>query len=340
MTQKSFRQAAFLLLALVLLSVCRLGLAQTDPIRVNSNQRFTGTELNRSDTFASQPRAPFPPLSKDHQEYIGKLLDIWEGSSRQIERYRCKFTAWEFDPVFLRPDPQGKVPAKTIAEGSIQFSKPDKGMYKVEKIFKWTPPKKPGEKPQYVAGMERDLEQWICDGESVFIFDYPRQRLLERPLPPEMRGRHIVDGPLPFLFGIEAEKLKQRYWLRVITPPGKKDEYWLEVWPKRREDAGSYKKLEVILSRDPFLPKALQIFPVNYDEKTRPISTVYEFRDQEINFGGLFGGNKIKRPNKPSGWEYEKLDWRDTAPGNQTMRPSNGRFDNARRPGSRIQFPK
>ena len=33
-----------------------------------------------------------------------------------------------------------------------------------------------------------------------------------------MRGEAIADGPIPFISGAKADKMKQRYWIRDITP--------------------------------------------------------------------------------------------------------------------------
>ena len=55
-------------------------------------------------------------------------------------------------------------------------------------------------------------------GQSIFEYKFNDKKLVERPLPPEMRGERIADGPLPFLFGPKADEMKARYWIRVITP--------------------------------------------------------------------------------------------------------------------------
>ena len=66
--------------------------------------------------------------------------------------------------------------------------------------------------------------------------------LTESPLPKELQGKDIVDGPLPFLFGAKAEKLKQRYYLRIITPPDVQGQVWLEAWPRFLADARNFQR--------------------------------------------------------------------------------------------------
>src|SRR5690606_23705514 len=95
---------------------------------------------------------------------------------------------------------------------------------------------------------------------SIFEFNYKQKQLIERELAPEMRGKAITDGPLPFVFGTKAEQLKQRYWMRDVTPTddvGKK--VWLEAWPKFQRDAANFHHAIIMLDQKTFLPSALRI---------------------------------------------------------------------------------
>ena len=76
----------------------------------------------------------------------------------------------------------------------------------------------------WVAIEPERAEHWICDGKSVFFHDHKTKKLIEYKLPPESQGKAIRNGPLPFLFGAEAARLKQRYYMRVITPQNVQDE--------------------------------------------------------------------------------------------------------------------
>jgi len=212
-----------------------------------------------------------------------------------------------------RVDPTtGDVPAKTIATGVIQYESPDKGMYEVSSLFDYTLPQKKGGKAQYVPRQDNVFEKWICDGNSIFEFDFSRKVLIERGLPPEMRGKAIGDGPLPFMFGAEAEKVKRRYWIRVVTPANTTGEYWLEAWPKTQQDAANYRKVKVIIDEKDFLPKGIEIFATNYDPKTNPARTAFVFEERKVNFIGLKDLDKLQlfhnafhRP-KPPGKDWKK----------------------------------
>lgn len=247
---------------------------------------------------------PFPPLSAVHQKYLDDILKFWEFKSDQIKHYQCEFQRWEYNPTFgPKNDPL------TYAKGVLKYAKPDKGLFRVDAVSHYKAPASPTEKPTYVERKGEKGEHWVCDGKNVFEFDSRQQQLRVTPLPAEMQGKAIVDGPLPFLFGAKAEKIKSRYYMRVVTPKTAKGQYWLEAWPKLRSDAQSYKRLEVIIDEESYLPIALQVFAVNYDEKSNPARTVYMFDNRQVNpfINQLNQLNVFHRdffnPAVPSGWK-------------------------------------
>lgn len=149
-------------------------------------------------------------------------------------------------------------------EGELKFAAPDKA---------W----------MYVKAKDpKQSEQWLCDGKSVFHWDYANSVVTEYIMPREMQGKGIGDGPLPFVFGIEALKLKQRYFMRIITPPNVQNEVWLEAYPKFQADAANYKKVEVILQivgdTRVFFPYAIQIYSPNGKDRI-----VYQLQEPRIN---------------------------------------------------------
>jgi len=249
---------------------------------------------------------PFPPLSAGEQKFLDGVLKFWEQRSKAIERYRCTFRRWEYDPVFGPRDPDI---FKTYSEGQINYSTPDKGMFKVDKILVYQPPAKPGDEPQYVERQGESGEHWICDGNSIFEHDHKNKRLIQRELPPHMRGKAISEGPLPFLFGADAEKIKQRYWIHPLRlPKDVKNEYRLEAFPKTRKDAANYKMVHVIIAKEDFLPKALVLFDRNWDPRRNPTRTTFTFINREVNWNMLLDQlqpwkKQFYEPKTPIGWK-------------------------------------
>lgn len=264
-----------------------------------------------------QPPAPIVPflLTPQEQANVAALLKAWEESSGKVETFSCEFTLFDYDATWPLPPPAkpGTDPNNTprrIAKGRINFAKPDKGSYQ--------------ELP------EESGECWICDGKSVFTKDYPKKQLIEHRLPAEMQGKLISESPLPFVFGVEAKKLQERYWVRIVTPAGATGQIWVDAFPKRAQDIANYKKVQIILDQQEFLPTAVQIYMPNDDhEHGKKVSKVYKFdsikrnaiRDRLNDFITTFVA-----PRVPLGWTHlvEEAPAPVTAQAPQTLQPPAG----------------
>lgn len=299
----------------------------------------------RPPAAAGPPRvaqSPLPDLPPEYQKFLDDVLRLWEQRSQAVQRYRCTFKRWEYDPVF-----GPRTTFKTYSEGSIKYAAPDKGLFKVEKAMDYTPPAKQGDKPTFVARAGELGEHWICDGRYVFEHDYKTKRLIQRELPPEMQGQAIADGPLPFLFGANAEKIKRRYWIRPLPVPDEvKGEYWLEAYPKTRQDAANYQKVHVIIDQTDFLPKGLVIFDRNFDAAKNPARTTFTFENREVNWNitleklNIFK-NEFFAPKVPLGWKkvvekYEEPEAvENSAPAGVAPRQPAAPLNQAQRTGTR-----
>lgn len=247
------------------------------------------------------------PLPKEHQEYLDKVLNFWEFQASQVERYRCQFTRWEYDPISLPRHPEV---AASVAKGNVQFAAPDKGLFKVDKLWQvviehqgnLAMPAMSENKPQYKEQLEILGEHWVCDGKSVYQFDSLNKQLIKRELPPEMQGKQIAEGPLPFLFGAKANIIKERYWVRVKSPPPKAGHFWLEAIPKRREEAADYRQIDIVIDEKEFLPTALLLYERAGGRVT------YEFASRERNWNMLPQmlnpfSQQFFAPLPPAGWK-------------------------------------
>src|ERR1700730_3765889 len=129
------------------------------------------------------------------------------------------------------------------------------------------------------------MEHWECDGQSIYQFVASQEKLIERKLAPQFRGQPLSEGPLPFLFGANAERLKQRYFLHETTPPNQAREYiWLEAWPRFEQDAANFQRAQLILTKSNYLPYALQSFmPGSGHEEHEETKIVYQFSSIKVN---------------------------------------------------------
>ncbi|MBI1248927.1 hypothetical protein GC197_13935 [bacterium] len=285
-----------------------LGLAQNGQPQGNPQPGMVAGQ-----PMGGQQQLPAPfQISQQEAQFIDQILGFWEFRSGKVHHYEAKFKRWEYDTVF---GPPNKDTFKTISEGVIKYEKPDKGLFEVSSIQHYTPPKD-GQPAQYQVRPNEVNEHWVCDGKSIFEFDVPSKQLKVWPLPPEQQGQAITNGPLPFLFGAKKADILARFWMRVSPhQTNNPNEYWLEAWPKRPEDAAEYKFISILIDRAEFLPFAIEVFDRNYNPDAQPPNvpnfsrTVYMFEDRKTyEEGGITDNIKqmfsrsFYQPALPSGW--------------------------------------
>ena len=263
---------------------------------------------------AQMGQAPFPSLTPDYQKYLDNVLAAWENSTKGIQRFQCKFSRWQYDPTKTN-DPNAFY---TAASGVLRYMAPDKGMFKVEDL-RFRKQKADG-KWGHEAIPDQFGEWWICDGESVHLYDQTQKHAKKYPLPPNMRGAEVFNSPLPFVFGVTAQKVNSRFWVRPLPPPpgpdGKPNDkvILLEAYPKNQADAMNYHHVSIYLDRQEVLPLGIVIFLPNWTPQPQnDHKEVFEFRDREVNASLLAKFTEaVFRQNfipiePPKGWTVEEI---------------------------------
>ncbi len=248
------------------------------------------------------PTAPAPPfvLTLQQQAEVDRALANWESKGGGVKSFKCNFNHFKYDPTFAPPnaDPNAPQAPLTTSKGELYYSAPDKGMFREWDVITWQPNQSTHRLEQVAVP---NGEYWACDGKSVYEVDIGKKEVTETPLPKEMQGQSITEGPLPFAFGAQAAKLKARYYIRLITPPANaQNEVWLEILPRLRQDAANFFKVEVILRASDMLPTAIRISTVQ--TKTGAYADVYLF-EQKGFFESLPSWNNIFAPS-PLGYKH------------------------------------
>jgi len=281
---------------------------------------------NRRPKDETQP--PFERLHLQEQKAVDDVLKSWEQHSKSIERYRCQFQRWEYDPVF---GPAGAF--KTWSKGVIMYSVPDGSIFEVEETWQYRAPVKSDDEPKYVKRVGESTEHWICGRTCIWEFDHESKRLIGRELPSHMQGRMIVgppifcflcplallrntpkshegivEGPLQLLDKVDAEAMKQRYWIRRQPTAEGATDYRLEMYPKSSWDAMICQKMDVIFAQEDLLPKGVVIYDRNFNPRSNPARTVFLFEKRETNWKLPSNqSNAFKRqflePQVPLGWK-------------------------------------
>ncbi len=241
---------------------------------------------------AQQPAQQVPPppftLTPQQQAQVDRILDQWEKHNQSIKTFDCRFKRWIYDTVFVEKDKPNE--AKFVEMGIVKYKAPDRGKFCVE-----TAERNGSIEP---IGDAR-AEQWVSDGKSIFEFKYAQKEMIEHVLPPRLQGKAIADTPLPFLFGSEAQRLKQRYWIRVITPGDAKGQVWLEAWPRYQQEKANFDRAEFIINQADMSPVALKLVQPNGKDYT-----TYAFYDVVVNDPlQFFHVSDPFRPMTPFGWK-------------------------------------
>jgi TIGR03009 family protein len=256
----------------------------------------------------AMPPAPPFVLDKLQLDEVYQQLKFWQAASDKVKTFKSDFTRLEYDKVWN----DGSERPMIVSTGVLSYSKPDRGSFEIQKIRRWTKtdpnnaaPEAPGD---YVEQDAEIGEHWVCDGKAVYEYDQRNKQLRETVIPVALRGANIVDGPLPFLFGAQADKLMERYWIRVKQSDAA--QIFLEAYPRRQSDAVNYERVEVILDRKTMQPTAIQVYLPGGQQRH-----VYTFAEPSINgtmdavFGSLF-----KAPLTPIGWKRVRVDETELPP--------------------------
>ena len=259
-------------------------------------QQQTGPQTAQQPAAAGQQAGPPPPapLSPEQQAALDRLLAAWEARNAAVTTWSCSFHKWEYN-AWSPADGGGERLAFSESGGEIKYAAPDKGMFRVKESTQWNPETRRYEKRTGDAG-----EHWVCNGTSIYEFRHAERQLRETRLPPEMQGKAISDGPLPFVFGAKADTLKKRYFMRLVTPPGVADQIWLEALPRYQADAANFAKVELILQARDLMPFAIQIYKPGGQDRD-----VYQFdpRTSLIDKGlDLF--RDFSKPVTPLGYKF------------------------------------
>ncbi|HZZ70833.1 MAG TPA: hypothetical protein VFE24_01175 [Pirellulales bacterium] len=249
---------------------------------------------------AAVPQTPVEPfhLSPEQAEQVDRLLAAWE--KKQVHQFTATFDRVTYDLNFA---PKEKNYLLETAKGLVKYQAPDKGQFKIDGTQRLNMSKAKYDEANKTWDFSKvtydavpdSTEEWRCNGKSIFEFKYHEKQLVEHILPKELQGKAIIESPLPFVFGAEATKIKQRYWVRIITPADVKEGAWLEAFPRTLKDASNYQCVQIILDKM-LVPTGLRI--VSPGGKT---IQVYGFRPATEIWNPF--ATDFSNPGVPFGWK-------------------------------------
>ncbi|QDT45037.1 PASTA domain protein [Gimesia alba] len=200
---------------------------------------------------------------------LEKILENWENHSEKIEKLQGNHIRLWYDDVFQM---------EKRSDGKFYYEHPDKGRIDITgmEIPKGAVSDKRNAEGKPYQLKPGENECWICDGKRIFSINEDEKSYEVYPIPVDRRGANIMEGPLPFLFGMPAETAKKRYFLKLLvnTP----EQIVIAVKPRRRADAANYSEAKVKLNPKTYLPDAVQLIHPGGNQ-----STVYVFKNVVAN---------------------------------------------------------
>jgi TIGR03009 family protein len=279
------------LLRLVLTAVLLTSLFGIQPVPTSAQQASP-----RGTTRQNRPVARQMRVEKLSPELL-KVLKDWEIASGKFDRLQGDYYRWTYEFVFN---------VEKRAYGKFWFEAPDKGRIDMNP---WKSTEKPrtlgidgkplqGGKPFKVQpGKE---EQWISNGTQIIWVDTDKKAIDIYPIPKELQGKGITDSPLPFLFGIKADKAQRRFSLSAGKHHNpKQGVIHLIAYPRLLGDARNWSRAEVMLDAKTFYPQAIKLIDPGGGKET-----VYKFYN--VHEPNLFA--KLQNPFKASRLGFRRID--------------------------------
>jgi TIGR03009 family protein len=214
-------------------------------------------------------RVQRPQVELKMSKELEDLLVLWEQQSSKVNRLRGDILRFTYDSV---------VSVEKRSVGLFWYQSPDMGRIDFATIKVpdpgYNPDKKNALGKPYT--IESDVPQkWICTGKQIFIIHDDSKIYDKVDIPAQQQGKNIINGPLPFLFGLKAEQAKSRYLLSLGErhyPQGYteklangKTKTWqpqvhIVAVPKLEVDAREWSRAEVMLDAKTFIPRGIKLF--------------------------------------------------------------------------------
>ena len=250
---------------------------------------------------AAEPAAPATPAAREQPERpqgqalkveplppeLMQLLQDWETSSSKITAMYGEHDRYVYNATFA---------IEKRGRGRLYYEAPDKGRYEVEpmSIPKGAVSKKVDKNGKPFELKPHEAELWICTGTEIIKVNEDRREFERAIIPPEDRGQNMVNGPLPFLFGMKAEQARRRYFLEIVKEDENLNEVWIKAEPREARDAALWSTATIILSRKTFLPRAVLLVDTTGKETTVHSFTKLQPKKGFDGIAALINGNPFQ----------------------------------------------
>ncbi len=181
-------------------------------------------------------------LTPQEQADVDRVLDAWERRGKEVRTFQCTF-----HPLGVRRHVSGKAQQGQPQRSEIHRPRHDQvrrarqRVLRTPKDIPWTIPKSDGRSNGF-ATASRSSSTIGQEGHCT-----------EYPLPTELQGKAIVDGPLPFLFGARRRSSSSDTTSNDHSPRHAR-EIWLDAYPRFLADAPQFPTRPLVLKTKGMIP--------------------------------------------------------------------------------------
>jgi TIGR03009 family protein len=241
-------------------------------------------------TALAQPPQPQPvPADKKIDDYLLR----WEQEMQKIQGLEATLERTEKDKTF-------QIEKKFV--GSARYMKDGTGPN--ARNLALLEMREPGKQELY--------EKFICTGTFLYQFSPTTKEIRALRLPPPKPGQVTDDNFLTFLFGMKAEQAKQRYDLKLT----KEDQYYIyvDVVPRTPQDQADFKRAQLVLNKDSFLPRQLWF--------EQPNGSAIVWGIPHLDTKARVNIKDFDAPSVPQGWKMVTVERPPEASPQPTVRPA------------------
>ncbi|WP_437206239.1 hypothetical protein [Planctomicrobium sp. SH664] len=196
------------------------------------------------------------------------LLQMWEQKSSQLPKMQGEFVRREYESTFQ---------VVKFAEGEYFYEIPDKGRLELRTPPASKIPTGPVVNQAKNYAPQADVPKvWVCNGAEILDIDPVAKSYNRVQIPEQLRGTRIGEGPLPFLFGMKADRLKNRYTLGLGAFHNPEKMIHIVAYPKMWAEQREFQRAEVLLNPQTFLPTHVKMWDPSGNKET-----LYQFTKHE-----------------------------------------------------------
>jgi TIGR03009 family protein len=219
------------------------------------------------------------------------LLEQWEKQSARLKT---------LDVTIFRVDDTPTWNEIEYYEGRALFQSPNLAFIDFHKIQQ-DENKRPLKDPKTGKYLSTPYERIVCTGAEVWQYRSDTQQIFIFPLEKDEQAKALEEGPLPFLFNMKADEVRQRYQLTLMSEDAKS--YGVSIKPKLEVDRESFSLAFVRLDRKYLLPvRIVMLSPDGKSKKDFQLGPMYPNKAiNEKNFEGKPLGPPWKIVRNPAG---------------------------------------